>query len=167
MPGRALARQPAASRPAAKNAAIASASGSSSTVRTAPKDAFANLLPILPTARRTFARADRVTAFAKVYQAARAQARPVRVTARIVDAADRAIASQTATLAADSFAVGHASDWRFDLPLEKLATGEYLFVIEATQGQHTARRGVRFLAPERVLLDPVHANNVGTADASR
>jgi len=33
---------------------------------------------------------------------------------------------------------------RLDLPIEQLGTGEYLFVIEATQGQHTARRGVRF-----------------------
>lgn len=49
--------------------------------RMAPRDAFKDLLPIVPTARRTFARTDRVTAFARPYQ--RGVKTPVAATARV------------------------------------------------------------------------------------
>jgi len=108
------------------------------------KEVLANLLPVVPTARRHFARTDLVTAFLRVYQEAGKPAQPVDVTVRIVDDSDRAVMNVVAPLAADRFAGNRGADYRVDLPIKRLDNGEYLFVIEAAQGQHTARRGVRF-----------------------
>lgn len=117
---------------------------SSPAILSTSKEALANLLPVVPTARRHFARTDRVTAFLRVYQEAGKPVQPVDVTVRVVDASDRVLMNVVAPLAADRFAGKRGADYRVDLPTERLGNGEYLFVIEATQGQHTARRGVRF-----------------------
>jgi VWFA-related protein len=118
--------------------------GASPTVPSAPQDAFLNLLPFVPTARRQFVRTDRVTAFLRVYQEAGKPARPVAVATRLVDATDRVLTNAVAPLAADRFTGDRGADYRVDIPLDQLGSGEYLFVVEATQGPHTARRGVRF-----------------------
>jgi VWFA-related protein len=113
-------------------------------VLSAPKDAFANLLPVVPTARRHFGRTDRATAFVRVYQEAGKPAQKVDVAARLVDAGDQVLTNVVTSFGADRFAGNRGADYRVDLPIERLGNGEYLFVIEATQGEHTARRGVRF-----------------------
>jgi VWFA-related protein len=113
-------------------------------VLSAPKDAFANLLPVLPTAQRHFARTDRVTAFLRVYQKISKPAQPASVTMRIVDVSDRVVVNEVANLTADRFAANHGADHRIDLPIERLGVGEYLLTIEAAQGENTARRGLRF-----------------------
>ena len=113
-------------------------------VLSAPKDAFANLLPVVPTAQRLFARTDRVTAFLRVYQRTGKPAQPASVTVRIVDIADHDLMNVVTPVAADRFAGNRGADYRVDLPIERLGVGEYLLTIEATQGEHTARRGVRF-----------------------
>jgi VWFA-related protein len=113
-------------------------------IRSAPPDAFTKLLPIVPTARRDFARADRASAFLRVYQKSKDAAQPADVTATIQDASGRTLLSEHASMTPDRFAVDHSSDYRLQLPLERLEPGEYLLTIEATQGKHTARRGVRF-----------------------
>jgi VWFA-related protein len=117
---------------------------SSPAILSTSKQALANLLPVVPTAQRHFARTDRVTAFLRVYQEAGKPAQPVDVAVRIVDASDRVLMNVVAPLIADRFAGNRGADYRVELPIEPLGKGEYLFVIEATQGQHTARRGVRF-----------------------
>jgi len=109
----------------------------------APKDAFADLFPLVPTTKRRFARTDRVSVLVRVYQQAGKPARPVQVSGRIVDATDRIVASDTASLTADQVAAGRGADYRISLPLAQLASGDYLFLIEAAQGKSTARRGVR------------------------
>jgi hypothetical protein len=113
-------------------------------VLSAPKDAFANLLPIVPTAQRHFARTDRVTVFLRVYQQVGRPAQPAAVTSRIADVSDRVLSNEVATLTADRFTGNRGADYSVDLPMERLGNGEYLLTIEATQGQQTARRGVRF-----------------------
>ena len=112
----------------------------------APKDAFSTLLPIVPTARRSFAPADRVTAFVRVYQASKKPALPATVTARIVDAHDAVVFTETVAIDAERFAETHAADHRIELPLTRLGGGPYLLTIDATAGQSSARRGVRFSA---------------------
>ena len=109
-----------------------------------PKDTFGGLLPIVPSARRSFDATDRVTAFARVYQALKSPAVPVTVTTRVVDARDGVASTDTVMLAADRFAQNHAADHRVELPLSKLAKGDYLLTIETTAGALAARRGVRF-----------------------
>ncbi len=118
-------------------------------VLSAPKDAFANLMPVVPTAQRHFARTDHVTAFLRVYQRIGKPAQPTTMTVRIVDVTDRVLVNEVATLTADRFATGHGADHRIDLPVERLSGGEYLLTLEATQGEYTARRGVRFTIGDR------------------
>lgn len=110
----------------------------------APQEAFANLLPVVPTAQRAFAPTDRTSAFLQVYQDAKARALPVSVTARIADTNDRVVLNDVASLTAERFTGNRSADYRLELPVERLERGEYLLTIEASQGPHTARRGVRF-----------------------
>ena len=113
-------------------------------VSSAGREAFANLLPIVPTTQREFARTDRATAFLQVYQEAGRPPLPASVTARITSTSDRVVWDQVADLGADRFASGRGADYRQDLPLERLEPGEYLLTIDATQGPRTVRRGLRF-----------------------
>jgi VWFA-related protein len=113
-------------------------------VSSAGREAFANLLPVVPTAQREFARSDRATAFLQVYQDADKAPLPASVTARITDTSDRLVLDQVTQLAADRFAGKRGADYRLELPVERLEPGEYLLTVDAAQGQRTARRGARF-----------------------
>lgn len=116
----------------------------SPSVPSAPPDAFTNVLPVVPTARRDLARTDRATAFARVYQNAKNVALPATLTARIVDTSDRLVLSEVKSLTAEGFVGNRGADYRLDLPVERLEGGEYLLTIETAQGKYTARRGMRF-----------------------
>ena len=110
----------------------------------APKDAFANLLPIVPTARRAFVRTDRVTAFVRVYQGGTRIAAPVEVTARVTDRQEHVVSATSTMLAAEAFAQTRGADYQLDLPLDGLETGEHLLTVEAALGSQAVRRSVRF-----------------------
>ena len=69
----------------------------------APKDLFANLLPVVPTAERAFAASDRVTAFLRLYQSGQKPIEPVQVTIRIRDAQDQVTVTTTQTIRVDQF----------------------------------------------------------------
>ena len=112
-------------------------------VGSAPADAFKDLAPVIPTARREIARTDRATAFLRVYQDAKAAALTATVTARITDTADHVVFDNVTELAADRF-TNHAADDLIEIPVERLASGEYLLTIEAAQSDRVARRGLRF-----------------------
>jgi VWFA-related protein len=113
-------------------------------ISSAGREAFATLLPIVPTTQREFARTDRATAFLQVYQEAGKSPLPAGVTARIADTSDRIVLDQVTALTAERFAGNRGADYRLELPLDRLERGEYLLTIEATRGPQTARRGVRF-----------------------
>jgi len=100
-------------------------------------------MPVVPTARREIARTDRATAFLRVYQDANAAVLPATVTARISDTTDHVVFDNVAVLAADRF-TNHAADYRIEIPVERLASGEYVLTIEAAQSERVARRGLRF-----------------------
>ena len=117
--------------------------GVSPAVGSAPADAFKDLAPVIPTARREMARTDRATAFLRVYQDAKAAALAATVTARITDTADHVVFENVTELNADRF-TNHAADYLIELPVERLASGEYLLTIEAAQNERVARRGLRF-----------------------
>ncbi len=112
-------------------------------VGSAPADAFRDIAPIIPTARREMAQTDRATAFLRVYQDAKAAAYPAALTARITDAADHVVFDDLTTLAADRF-TNRGADYRIEIPVERLASGEYLLTIAAAQGDRVVRRGLRF-----------------------
>jgi len=121
----------------------------SPSVSSAGRESLTNLVPVVPTAQREFARTDRATAFLQVYQDAgrpdtSKPAQPASVTARITDTSDQVAWSQITELSVDRFTANRSADYRLDLPLERLAPGEYLLTIDASQGQRTVRRGLRF-----------------------
>jgi VWFA-related protein len=109
-----------------------------------PADTFANLLPIVPTARRAFTTGDRVSAFVRLYEASKKPHMPASLTTRVVDVHDTVVSTDTVAFDADRFSEGRGADHRIELPLSSLAKGEYLLTVEATAGQLTARRGLRF-----------------------
>jgi hypothetical protein len=105
------------------------------------------LLPIVPTGRREFTRADRLVAFFRVYQGTTRQEPlvPVQLRSSIVDAKDKVVASEASVLDVPQFAKGRAADHYLALPLTTLAPGEYLLKIETTMGARTAGRAMRFI----------------------
>jgi len=113
-------------------------------VPAAPVEALRDVVAVVPTSEREFARFDRVSAFARVYQGGKAALAPVTVAIRILDAQGAAPIEQTDTLGAGAFGRLRAADEKFALPLSRLTPGEYLFTIEASHGSTTARRDVRF-----------------------
>jgi hypothetical protein len=110
----------------------------------APRDAFKGLLPIVPTTRREFTPADRVSAFVRVYQQSKTPA-PVEVRVGIVDEAGAVLMDRVENIPAESFAGDNSSDVTFELPLSRLRSGSYLLTIETPGRNNTViRRDVRF-----------------------
>ena len=101
-----------------------------------------DLVPVVPTTVRRFSREDRVTSFARIYQAPKTAVNAL-VTTTILDAMNRPVASEVVTLEPARFAGGASVDLRWDLPLVRLEPGAYLLVIEANT-QSVVRREVRF-----------------------
>jgi VWFA-related protein len=111
---------------------------------TVPADELAGLVPVTPTARRTFARADRVQAFLRIYQGLARAATPGYLEARILDADGRLVFRQESRIVNDQFGASRAADVTLDLPVDRLDPGAYLLTLEARHGNETATRDVRF-----------------------
>jgi VWFA-related protein len=117
-------------------------------------------VPIAPTARRTFSAADRVTAFARIYQggptsaAAPDQTRPrqsgpvlqtVQLSVLVTDSQGTVRFRRTEAVAGDMFGPNdRMAEFRMDVPLKDLTAGEYLLTLDAASSRGTARRDVRF-----------------------
>lgn len=97
------------------------------------------LLPVRPTARRTFSAGDRVVAFARIYQPS-AEPKPIHILATIVDANNKEVLRRSIEVPSSAFSKGSA-DVSIELPSE-LPTGQYLFAVEAP-GLKSLRRTVR------------------------
>jgi VWFA-related protein len=103
-----------------------------------PRDALAGLVPIVPTAQRTFARGQPVTAFLRVYRGNdKSAASPLRI--RILDDHDRPVLEETRTLESV-----RSADVSYTVPTARLAAGQYLLTFETGAGKTAARRDVRF-----------------------
>lgn len=114
---------------------------------TAPKGFLSPVLPIVPTARREFARSDRFAAFFRIYQGTDRQdpLAPVQLQSTLVDGGDRIVASEARTLDAGQFTNGRAADYYVVFPLTTLAPGDYLLKVEAKMGTRVAGRAMRFV----------------------
>jgi VWFA-related protein len=108
-----------------------------------PAGVMADLIPFAPTATRTFARTDQVPAFLEVQQGG-TRPEPVTLVTRIVDPDGTVVVDDTQTLGPERFGDRKGVDYRFDLPVSRLAPGEYLLTIQATAGKQEERRNVRF-----------------------
>jgi hypothetical protein len=107
----------------------------------APTDEFAGLLPLAPTARRTFARTDRARAMLRVYQLKTRTFLPATVATRITDATNVVVSDSATTVKTEG---SLEADHRFDLPLDRLAAGEYLLTVDVEAGGRKAQRALRF-----------------------
>ena len=111
---------------------------------TAPRDAFAAIIPVVPTTRRDFERSDRAKAFVRIYRGAKAPAGRIDVTTRVTDANGTEVVSKTDAVAAEAFGPARSADYTYDLPVSSLSPGAYLLTIEARLGSIAPRRDVRF-----------------------
>jgi VWFA-related protein len=109
-----------------------------------PTDGIADVVPLVPSSRRTFARAERVTVFVRTYQGGDDTIVPVGVRAQIADRAGTSVFRGTTTFAPEEFGARRSADFNLDLPLQRLAAGEYLLTIDATRGSRTTQRQTRF-----------------------
>ena len=112
--------------------------------RSGDQDGLADLIPIIPTSARAFPRSAQIAAFVRVYQGGKDTPLPVQMRLRIIDAATQAAVDEAVTFEPTRFGTRRAADCPFQLPLSRLAAGEYLLTIEAVAGKNTARRDVRF-----------------------
>ena len=110
----------------------------------APPEGFKDLLPIVPTTRRDFDRRDRVSAFVRVYQGSQDTPHAAELVAQIHDLGGRVVTKDAYSFPPAQFAASRSADYRIAVPVDRLSSGEYLLSVDATQGSHTARRGVRF-----------------------
>ena len=133
-----------AAAPLSLSSIVVSATGGT---LTAPRDFLSPLLPVVPTARREFAHADRFVAFFRIYQGTARQdpLAPVQLQSTIVDARGTVVATETNTLAAGQFATGRTADHYLTVPLATLDQGDYLLKVEATMGARVAGRALRFV----------------------
>ena len=110
--------------------------------RVAPRNAFADLMPIVPTARRHFRPGDRLAAFLRVYQ--KKWTPGTTVTTTITDSANLIRTRQTMPVEPPTNRATNGSDYRFDVPLTGLTAGEYLLGVDVVAGGRSAQRAVRF-----------------------
>jgi VWFA-related protein len=114
-----------------------------------PGNTFDGLLPIVPTARRTFAPSDTVGAFVRLYQGGAAPLEPAMLSATVQDARGRTVVAKGQTLAANAFGAARSTDYRLELPPDTFAEGDYLLSIVATAQKRTVRRDLRFSVKQR------------------
>ena len=110
----------------------------------APSDAYADLLPLVPTARRVFRPTDRVTVFARGYQGGRQPLVSATATARIVDAANQEVLSSETPLDAQSFGALRSADYRLAVPLDRLGPGYYLLTVRISAASGAVQRSLSF-----------------------
>jgi VWFA-related protein len=107
----------------------------------APPNTFRDLMPVLPSARRTFRKTDRVTAWLRGYREPDAHG---TVTSRLTGADNEVVAEVTEVIETPTGPSTGTFDHQIDLPLDDLEPGEYLFTVEVSAGNDRARRDARF-----------------------
>lgn len=101
-------------------------------------------VPLMPTAKRSFAAGDSVKAFARVYHGAGAA--PSNATARwlLRDETDRIVWTRETTLGVEAFGASRSADVGVELPLIGFAEGSYLLTLQVTGAGRTVQRHSRF-----------------------
>jgi VWFA-related protein len=96
-----------------------------------PLNAFDGFLTMPPTTARTFDRADRASAFLRVYWGRNKPGATVTMTATITDTDNRQVFTRTTPLTPDATTGLRSADYQLDLPLNELSTGEYVLTLSA------------------------------------
>ena len=114
------------------------------TTSAAPPNAFAGLLPSVPTSHRDFAGSEHVSIFTRVYQGGKKPVAPIAMSVRVVNAHDRRVFARNEPLPPDPRG-GRAADYSFEIPVANLSSGDYLLTVTATLPDGaTAERTLRF-----------------------
>jgi VWFA-related protein len=100
------------------------------------------LLPSPPTTRRTFARTDRVRAYAEAYQSVTHLVIPGYVTTEIFNTRDERVYRQEQRILPEGNRRTH--ELSIDVPVDRLEPGEYLLRVELRYSSATAIREARF-----------------------
>lgn len=131
----------------------------------APKDMFSDLLPLVPTAAREFLPTDRVTAFLRVYEAMNlGGAVPLRI--RVLDDKDQVCVDQSQVIGIGQFSPLQVqetlqssdrevevrretptirfADVRYQVPVSRLAPGEYVVIFDVAHGKAVDTRHASF-----------------------
>jgi hypothetical protein len=111
-----------------------------------PRSEIDGALPFVPTARRSFASSDTVSAFVQVSQGTgrKDALQSVTVRLRIDDTQATAVRTQTGALSPAQFGSNRTANSRLTLPLRDLPPGQYLLTLEAALGDRRIERQVRF-----------------------
>jgi hypothetical protein len=113
--------------------------------KSAPRQALAALLPVIPTTKRAFTAVDQAGAFVRVYQGGKGPPAPVEIRVGILDGQGNQVTARTDQLSAARFNRQRAADYTYQLPLETLQPGPHLLTITASSGIATsARADLRF-----------------------
>lgn len=104
-----------------------------------------NYVSVMPTAKRSFAAAERVSAFARVHQSMRNQPAAVNVSITVVDASGVTRLNQAVAIPAAAIGAGDRSaDVSIEIPIETLPPGAYVLTFDALSVRGSARRSVPF-----------------------
>jgi hypothetical protein len=109
-----------------------------------PRDAIADLVPVVPAPARTFSTREHVSAFVRLYEGRSGRLRPATVTIELVDDKGATVFQRTAPIAVDAFGTDRSADASLALPLDQLSPGDYMVAIGTTDGDHKQFRYERF-----------------------
>jgi VWFA-related protein len=101
--------------------------------------AVLSILPLVPTTRRDFSAADRVTAFVRVYRSGRDLSVPVTLTTTVLDGNGAQVGEAVQTVGPV-----RTTDISIDLGRFALGPGPHLLTVEARAGRDEARRQMTF-----------------------
>ncbi|MEX2661739.1 MAG: VWA domain-containing protein [Vicinamibacterales bacterium] len=110
----------------------------------APREALAGVLPVVPTARRSFTARHQVAAFTRVHQSGRGPVVPVTLRVLLQNEDGRTVMERPLDLAAADFNAARSADVQVQVPVADLAPGEYLMTIETLNAAVPVRRAIRF-----------------------
>ncbi len=109
----------------------------------APPDGLSDLLPVVPTARRTFQKTDKASAFLRIYQRSRTFS-PATVKTTVTSTAGEVVGAVDERIQGTPAGTGSAADYQVDLPVADLSVGEYLLTISVAVGNRHEQRQLRF-----------------------
>jgi len=106
---------------------------------------IAGLVAAVPTTQREFTRASHVSALLTIYQGARGALQPVTLATRILNDRDALVDTTSERLPIERFDnKAREAPWSHDLPIDRLAPGDYLATFEAVMGKQVVHRDVQF-----------------------
>lgn len=124
-------------------------SASDIVVSTAPQPykavpVLGDAIPVTPTTRRVFGRGETPEVFLRFYQGNRARLRNMPVALTITSATGDGVIQGSETILPSQFTEARSTDWRFNLPIDRLPPGEYLLTVEASLDDLRVARQIRF-----------------------